>query len=411
MRKGFTLVELLVVIAIIAILAVVVVLTLNPAALLQQSRDSNRLSDLSTMNNAINIYNTDQSGNASYSLGAASTMYLSIVDSSATSTAGTNCSTMGLPATSTVWTDHCAASSTLRNVNGNGWIPVNFSNITSGSPFGSLPVDPTNNTSSLFYYAYLTNGSTYALAAPLESQKYLKQELIIPDIDPTRVTAGNNLALLPQGEGLVGYWSLDEGSGMTAFDGSGNGNNGTWNGTASGTSGYYSAGKVGNWAGYFNGSNDYVNAGTSTAYQFTGPFTISAWVNPSGIGVFVSKEDAGGNGYIFADYTSSTVNFCIFNGSTQNCEGYGGGTNAPPEGAWSFVVAVYNGSSLSYYLNGSFVSLTTTTIVPTVSTGPLVIGLTQRGGFSDFSGLIDDVRIYNRALSATEIQAIYNAEH
>jgi hypothetical protein len=66
---------------------------------LAQSRDANRLSDLSTMNNAINLYNTDQSGASTYSLGTASTTYISIADPAATSTAGTNCSTMGLPAT------------------------------------------------------------------------------------------------------------------------------------------------------------------------------------------------------------------------------------------------------------------------------------------------------------------------
>jgi prepilin-type N-terminal cleavage/methylation domain-containing protein len=52
-RKAFTLIELLVVIAIIAILAVVVVLTLNPAEILKQSRDSNRVSDMDTLTHAL----------------------------------------------------------------------------------------------------------------------------------------------------------------------------------------------------------------------------------------------------------------------------------------------------------------------------------------------------------------------
>ena len=71
MRKnlGFTLIELLVVIAIIAILAVVVVLTLNPAQLLAQSRDSNRISDMATLKSAIGLYITDQSGATGISLG------------------------------------------------------------------------------------------------------------------------------------------------------------------------------------------------------------------------------------------------------------------------------------------------------------------------------------------------------
>ena len=60
-KSGFTLIELLVVIAIIAILAIVVVLTLNPAQLLQQARDSNRISDFATVKSAIGYYMQDVS--------------------------------------------------------------------------------------------------------------------------------------------------------------------------------------------------------------------------------------------------------------------------------------------------------------------------------------------------------------
>src|SRR5271154_2180592 len=58
-RKGFTLIELLVVIAIIAVLAVVVILSLNPAELLRQARDSNRVSDMATFKSAIALYLAD----------------------------------------------------------------------------------------------------------------------------------------------------------------------------------------------------------------------------------------------------------------------------------------------------------------------------------------------------------------
>jgi len=98
-RSAFTLIELLVVIAIIAILAVVVILTLNPAELLRQSRDSSRLSDLATLTSAINLYNTDQSGSPGFSLGSSSVTYVSIPDPAATTTAGTNCSGLGIPFT------------------------------------------------------------------------------------------------------------------------------------------------------------------------------------------------------------------------------------------------------------------------------------------------------------------------
>src|SRR3989338_10096227 len=73
---GFTLIELLVVIAIVAVLSVVVVLALNPAELLRQARDSNRISDLATLKSALSFYSTDVSGNALYSLGNGANCYI-----------------------------------------------------------------------------------------------------------------------------------------------------------------------------------------------------------------------------------------------------------------------------------------------------------------------------------------------
>jgi prepilin-type N-terminal cleavage/methylation domain-containing protein len=274
-RSAFTLIELLVVIAIIAILAVVVVLTLNPAELLRQSRDANRLSDLATLNSAINLYNTDQSGSSGYSLGTTNTTYLSLPDPAATSTLGTNCSTMGLPATSSNWSYHCVASSTQRSITNTGWIPINFAAISAGSPFSNLPIDPTNNSSSLSYYTYQTTGSTYEVTVPLESSKYIKQNLLVSNPDPTRYAMGSAPSLIPQEEGLVGYWNLDEGNGSTTIDASGNGNIGTWSGTASGTSGYYSPGKVGSWAGTFDGTSDSINNINITIPS--GNFSFSLW--------------------------------------------------------------------------------------------------------------------------------------
>src|ERR1700685_1621732 len=135
-RSGFTLIELLVVIAIIAVLAVIVILTLNPAALLQQARDANRLSDLSTINSAMNLYATD----VATSLGSASLQAMSVPDPTATSTAGDQCQGLSLPSTATSTSWQCAATSSYKTVAGSGWIPINFKNISSGSPLGSLPV-------------------------------------------------------------------------------------------------------------------------------------------------------------------------------------------------------------------------------------------------------------------------------
>jgi formylglycine-generating enzyme required for sulfatase activity len=164
----------------------VVVLTLNPAQLLAQSRDANRLSDLATLSSAINLYNTDQSGASSYSLGLSSTTYVSIPDP----TASTTCGGLGGNFTPGGYFT-CATTSTFRNASSSGWIPINFNAISAGSPLGTLPVDPTNSTSSNLYYSYQTNGNTFRLAAVPESQKYLASA----GANPTMFVAGSNTTL------------------------------------------------------------------------------------------------------------------------------------------------------------------------------------------------------------------------
>src|ERR1035441_9317241 len=271
-RKGFTLIELLVVIAIIAVLPVVVVLVLNPAELLRQSRDSNRISDIATLANALGIYNADQSGASGFRLGSSSVVYISIPDPSATSTAGDQCQGLGLIALPTTYIYHCAASSTYRNVNGTGWIPVNLASTTTGSPLGALPVDPINSSSSRLYYTYTINGTNYEVTSVMESTKYGvggTNDVISNDGGPLASVyqKGSKFGLEPLDYGdntLLAYWPFNEGMGTIAYDDSGNGNNGTWSGTPAGSSGYYSGGKAGNWAGYFAGSNQYTRDRKST---------------------------------------------------------------------------------------------------------------------------------------------------
>jgi prepilin-type N-terminal cleavage/methylation domain-containing protein len=175
-KKGFTLIELLVVIAIIAILSVVVILTLNPAELLRQSRDSNRISDLSVTKSAISFYLASVttpllgiSGNC-YTDAAGSTAVSSSVSYSTTS-----CGAWFLQAAATASTQYSSSTA----VDGTGWLPIAFSTTTSGnsiaggSPLGSLPHDPVNNNGWNFYsYEASTTSNQFKLDAHMESQKY-----------------------------------------------------------------------------------------------------------------------------------------------------------------------------------------------------------------------------------------------
>jgi prepilin-type N-terminal cleavage/methylation domain-containing protein len=166
-RRAFTLVELLIAIGIVAVLSTVAVVSINPSQLLSQGRDSNRISDMSSLGIAIADYQSSVRG----SMGSSSTIYISVPDPSATSTAGDQCQGLGL-ATSSVFTYHCAASTTYRNIDGTGWVPLNFKSISPASPIATLPVDPINTTSSSFYYEYLTDGTGWKIIALPESAKY-----------------------------------------------------------------------------------------------------------------------------------------------------------------------------------------------------------------------------------------------
>ncbi len=167
-KKGFTLIELLIVIAIIAVLSVVIILSLNPAELLRQSRDSTRLSDLSTLRSALSIYLIEVSNP---NLASSTDGYAACYPSVAPSSTGAHCGVFTNATTTSGPPDPAMAQIDSRNVDGTGWMPVNFSAISSGAPIGSLPIDPVNNPG--YYYAYAaTTSLTFELDTLLESTKY-----------------------------------------------------------------------------------------------------------------------------------------------------------------------------------------------------------------------------------------------
>ena len=185
-NKGFTLIELLVVIAIIAVLAVVVILTLNPAELLRQARDSNRISDLGTLKSAISLFEADVATSSLNAIGTYGTIYVntgSCIGAGTSAVASGTCNYGSVAPINSQWgfaagsygnaaaaAVTSTATSSQRNVNGSGWIPVNFSAISSGSPIGNEPVDPLNNNSNT--YAYAASSTVFKIATKVESAKY-----------------------------------------------------------------------------------------------------------------------------------------------------------------------------------------------------------------------------------------------
>ena len=198
--------------------------------------------------------------------------------------------------------------------------------------------------------------------------------------------------------GLVAAYSFDETSGSTIVDLSGNNNTGSLQGATRTAQGRFGA------ALSFDGTSSRVVIANSASLALTSAMTLEAWVYPT-------SNTARWQDIIFKDIDA----YYLESHSPRNAPGAGGtfvttpvyGKSPIPVNAWTHLATTYDQQMLRLYVNGVEVASQPRTLPIAVSTRPLYLGGDPTFG-QHFKGLIDQVRIYNRALSPAEIQQNMN---
>src|SRR3989344_4628219 len=208
--------------------------------------------------------------------------------------------------------------------------------------------------------------------------------------------------------GLVGYWTMDGNNVNWATgavtDSSRRGNTGTITNMATSTA----IGKIGQ-ALKFDGVNDYVNAGNGASLNITDAITLSAWVKIIGAQPTYARIIAKSWVYYLQIDTNNTAVLGF-----QDGQPWIGvlGSRVLSDNTWYHIVGTYdkNGGATNgrIYING-VLDNTLTSTQPIQTVGSSVLIGAHSGGLPGFHGLIDEVRVYNRALSAGGIKQLYNA--
>ena len=268
---------------------------------------------------------------------------------------------------------------------------------TGTTPFTRTVIVGSNNSISATS-PQVANGRRYTFASWSDGGPATHN--IVAGAAPATYTATFDDAGPASTPGLVAAYSFDQASGTSAPDASGSGNTGTLtNGAVFSPSG----GKYGG-AVSFDGQNDSITVADSASLDLTSGMTLEAWVRPSALGttwrtaIFKQRSSNGLSYALYANRNTQRPDARIYSSGAARLVD---GTAVLPLNAWTHLAATFDGSALRLYVNGTQAAQLSYTGTITTSNNALTIGGNVRSEW--FQGLIDDVRIYNRALTATEV--------
>jgi PKD repeat protein len=274
-------------------------------------------------------------------------------------------------------------------------LAVAFSSVGSYDPEGATLTyswsfgDGATSTAANPTHVYTTTGNYSASLTVSDGTNQISSGVM-------NITAGSGSS------GLVAAYGFEEGSGNSVTDASGNGNNGAISGAT-----WTSAGRYGR-ALSFSGNNSLVTVSDSASLHLSSALTLEAWVNPTNITGWKNLifKTQGNNGLCYVLQGSSSSGLVPSLGLSISASNL----MAPsplPLNTWSHVAATYDGTTKTLYVNGTQVASAPQTGTIASSTDALTIGGNAFSG-ENWAGMIDEVRIYNRALSPAEVTADMN---
>jgi hypothetical protein len=224
--------------------------------------------------------------------------------------------------------------------------------------------------------------------------------------------ASGDAYALPDGTGsadpsLAGYWNFDEGTGPIATDSSGHGNNGSLQAGAT-----WAPGKVGSHCLALNSAGAFVEI-PNAVVDTSKPYSVSAWVKLSvaaGNQTVVSIDGNSDSAFFFKQHAAGFFTLEV-RASDRASAPVGASASASAQtaaGTWYYFTGVFDGSTIYLYVDG-VLNGRGTFATPWRGLGHTFVGRSKfMGPYGDYvTGAIDEVRIYSRALTASEIQALY----